>query len=261
MRKRLDMLLVEKEHFISRTKAQEAIKASRVFVNGKLMKKGSILIAPESLIEILAQTEYVSRAAYKLRDVLQTWPLKIKDQVVLDGGASKGGFTQVLIEKGAQKVFAVDVGHGQMDQKIAQLAGVTVFEGINLRYLSVDLLGELVDLICLDVSFISCLKVIKPLTAVLKDQGEFLILIKPQFEVGPLYINRSGLITSLHQVVSAVRNIVDYLERLNYGVLGFKKAYPRGKTGNQEFFLWAAKNKNQTLPPNYFENVIKNKGS
>ncbi|MGZ3707470.1 MAG: TlyA family RNA methyltransferase, partial [Bdellovibrionota bacterium] len=184
-RKRLDVLLVEKGLAPSRERAQGLILSGNVLVNDTPLTKSGQAVDEDAAIRIRGQDHpYVSRGGLKLDAALKTFSIPVEGRIALDVGASTGGFTQVLLLHGATKVFAVDVGHNQLDWKIRQDPRVVVHEGVNVRYLDPGLIGRPVDLIVVDVSFISLDKIFPALVAVAQPETDWVTLIKPQFEVG-----------------------------------------------------------------------------
>ncbi len=185
MKERLDILLVQKGLVNSRSQARDLIKLRRVIVNGRVCEKPGRIFDDSSNIELLKPRKYVSRAAEKLEKAYHTFAIDFTDKVVCDIGASKGGFTQFAIEHGAKKVYAIDVGSNQLADSLRRDPRVLCIENFNARYLSADKIGELVDIVLCDVSFISVKHLLGPMSSVLKENGTAVVLIKPQFEAGP----------------------------------------------------------------------------
>jgi 23S rRNA (cytidine1920-2'-O)/16S rRNA (cytidine1409-2'-O)-methyltransferase len=184
-KKRIDLLLVEKGFFSSREQAQRAVMAGLVFYQGRKIEKAGTFVAPGGEIEVKGDPcPYVSRGGVKLDAALQEFGIDVKDKVVLDAGASTGGFTHCLLKKGAKRVYAVDVGYGQLAWELRQDPRVIVLERINIRYLTPEILAAKVDLVTLDLSFISLQKVLPAVKKLLKSEGQVLALVKPQFEAG-----------------------------------------------------------------------------
>jgi len=237
-KQRLDVLLVERGRVGSREKGRALIMAGQVLVDGRRAAKAGHAIQRESRVELLDRLPYVSRAGKKLEAALDKFAIDVAGRTCLDVGASTGGFTDCLLQRGARRVFAVDVGSGQLDWKLRNDPRVVVREGINARYLKPEEIGEPVDLAACDVSFISVTLILPPLTAVLREQGEMVILVKPQFEVGRGQVGKGGIVRdpALHEaacarVEEAVRGLGFRFDRMESPVAGAE--------GNREFLLYA----------------------
>ncbi|HMJ41681.1 MAG TPA: TlyA family RNA methyltransferase, partial [Pseudolabrys sp.] len=189
-RQRADRLLVERGLFESRAKAQAAIEAGLVRANDAMVRKPSEVIATDAILQASAAHPYVSRAGVKLAAALDHFDFDPKDRTCLDVGASTGGFTQVLLERGAKRVIAVDVGHGQLHPSLSARPDVLALEGTDIRTLSPAQLGEPPDLVVVDVSFISLKLVLPALGALLRRPAQFVALIKPQFEAGRKHLKK-----------------------------------------------------------------------
>ncbi|MCS7278783.1 MAG: TlyA family RNA methyltransferase [Thermodesulfobacteriaceae bacterium] len=245
-KKRLDQLLVEKKFCESREKARALILAKKVLIsfNGKSFQtaqKPGTLVPENVKIQIQEEIPYVSRGGLKLEEALRVFDLKVKDWVCLDVGASTGGFTHCLLLKGAQRVYALDVGKGQLHYSLRKDPRVISMEGINARYLKEDMFPEKFDLITVDVSFISLKKVLPSLVFLLKEEGYILALIKPQFEVGPKFLKKGVVKDSfLHKKV--VDEIWEFAKNLRLNPLGVVQSPLLGPKGNQEFFILLKRN-------------------
>jgi len=199
---RLDKLLTEKGLTKSRQRAQALITEGKILVDGKVISKASKDISDEAKIEIVGEDiKWVSRAGLKLEKALEHWKIDVRDFVCLDIGASTGGFTDVLLSNNISKVYAVDVGHGQLDEKIKNDPHVINIEKTNARELSDKIIPEKVDFVCIDVSFISLELILPEAKRFLKEGGQIIALIKPQFEVGKKNLGKSGVVKDpkLHQ--------------------------------------------------------------
>jgi 23S rRNA (cytidine1920-2'-O)/16S rRNA (cytidine1409-2'-O)-methyltransferase len=238
MKQRLDRLLVERGMVESREKAQALIMAGAVLVDGQKALKPGHSIDTASGIEITGKAPYVSRGGIKLAAALDQFGIDAAGRVCLDVGSSTGGFTDCLLQRGAARVHAVDVGAGQLDWKLRNDARVVVHEGINARHLRFEDIGEFVDLATFDVSFISVTLILPAVIPILRPEGRMVILIKPQFEVGKGQVGKGGIVRSpeLHReacvrVESAVKS------------LGFETSIMEspitGAEGNHEFLLYA----------------------
>lgn len=239
-RLRLDRLLVERGLAESREKAQALVLAGRVLVDGRPGVKPGEPVNEETRLEVLETLPYASRGGLKLEAALDGFGIKVEGRVCVDVGASTGGFTDCLLQRGAKRVHAVDVGRGQLDWKLRSDPRVIVREGINARYLKPEDIGEAADLVVCDVSFISVTLLLPNLAALLHKEGEMVILIKPQFEVGKGQVGKGGIVRdpALHE--AACRRVEEAA-----GALGFRTRVIdspiRGAEGNKEFLLHAAR--------------------
>lgn len=243
VKQRLDVVLVEKGLAASREKAKALIMAGKVLVDNKKIDKAGTEINPDLPIRLLGQDiPYVSRGGLKLEKALQVFPVDLTGKVVADLGASTGGFVDCALQNGAAKVFAVDVGYNQLDWKLRTDERVINMEKTNARYLEADSLGELVDVITTDVSFISLDKILPPAMAFLKDGGHVLALIKPQFEAGREKVGKKGVVRDpvVHREV--VEKILQLCEEMELTVWGLDYSPVKGPEGNIEYLLWGAKN-------------------
>lgn len=240
MKKRLDVLLVERGLATSRHRAQALIMTGNVLVDDVPVTKSGQTISEESRIRLRAQDHpYVSRAALKLLGALDSFPIVVSDRVALDVGASTGGFTQVLLERGVARVFAVDVGHNQMDWKIRTDPRVTLFEKTNARSLEWELIGEQVDLIVMDVSFISIVKILPALIPFQKSgETDWVTLIKPQFEVGREKVGAGGIVANDEDRQHAVAKVTEYASGLGLCRHGLIESPIAGTDGNRELLAW-----------------------
>lgn len=242
---RIDLLLVERGLARSRSHASDLVRAKRVLVGKKELTKPSQLIATDSQITIIAADEYVSRAGLKLKGALDKFgSLDLVDKTALDVGASTGGFTDVLLRHGVKKVVAIDVGHDQFDSKLATNPRVQSFEGINAREITLEKLRELTsyadlefDLVVADLSFIS-LTLVLPALVECAPKADFVLLIKPQFEVGKQSLSASGIVSDHRLRAFAINQVVDCLDELGLGVLGLERSELPGTHGNIEYLIW-----------------------
>jgi 23S rRNA (cytidine1920-2'-O)/16S rRNA (cytidine1409-2'-O)-methyltransferase len=237
-KERLDVLLVDRGLAGTREKARALVLAGNVRVEGQRADKPGHTFPAACLIELLKGLPYVSRAGKKLEAALDEFHIQVRDRTCLDVGASTGGFTDCLLQRGARRVYAVDVGAGQLDWKLRNDPRVAVREGINARYLSLEHIGELVELAVCDVSFISVTLILSPMLALLRPEGEMVILVKPQFEVGRGKVGKGGIVRdpALHaEVCERVREVV-----LGMGLTASLMESPvLGAEGNKEFLLYA----------------------
>jgi len=237
-RVRLDLLLVERGLVESREKGQALIIAGEVFVNGQKVDKPGHAVASNSKIELSAQPRYVGRGGLKLEAALDHFGIQITGKICLDIGSSTGGFTDCLLQRGAARVYAIDVGTGQLDWKLRNDPRVVVHEQVNARHLSRKEVPELIDLAVCDVSFISITMILPGLMNLLAESAEMVILVKPQFELERHQVGKGGIIrdAALHQ--QACRRVEDAVKQLGFQT----EIIPSpvlGAEGNQEFLLYA----------------------
>ena len=237
IKKRLDVLLVERLYAETRTKAQAIIMSGNVYVNGQKADKPGTSFEETVEIEVRgAVCPYVSRGGLKLEKALRDFGVKPDGYVCSDSGASTGGFTDCLLQQGAKKVFAIDVGYGQLDWKIRSDPRVVVMERTNIRYVTPEDLGEPLDLSVVDVSFIGLDIVLPAIKNLLKpDCGQVLCLIKPQFEAGKDNVGKKGVVRDpkIHQMV--LDHFVELVQGLGFRILGLTFSPVKGPEGNIEF--------------------------
>jgi 23S rRNA (cytidine1920-2'-O)/16S rRNA (cytidine1409-2'-O)-methyltransferase len=238
---RLDVALVERGLLESREKAARVILAGDVMVDGQRMDKAGALVTPGARIELAARPRFVSRGGDKLAHALATFTIAPKGRVAIDVGASTGGFTHCLLEQGAVKVYAVDVGQGQLDAKLRADGRVVVMEKTNARNLPVDSFPESPDLATVDVSFISLEKVLPSVFNVLTLKGEAVVLVKPQFEVGKGQVGKGGVVRDGSHHRAVVARVARFAVLHGWHVRGVTASPLRGPKGNREFFLLLTK--------------------
>ena len=233
---RLDQLLVGRGLFPSREQARRAILAGEVSVATRVVDKPSELLDEETAISVKPARKYVGRGALKLEAALDHFQVALHGKIALDIGASTGGFTDCMLQRGAEKVYAVDVGYGQLDWKLRNDPRVVVLEKINARFLTRDHVQQPVDICVIDVSFISLTLILPNAIALLKADGLVLALIKPQFELQRSDVGKGGIVRDprLHQ--AAQDKIVAFVNELGHVVAGITPAAIKGAEGNQEFF-------------------------
>ena len=243
LQERLDRLAVERGLFATRSRAADAIRRGHVRVDGRIIRKPGEKVPAAARIETDDPAgAYVSRAALKLLAGLEAWPADLSGAVCLDVGASTGGFVQVLLQHGARRVYAVDVGHGQLHPDLAEDPRVISLEGVNARDLDAALIPEPVDVITADVSFISLRKALPAALALARPGTRLWALVKPQFEVGPERIGRGGVVRSETARRQAVEDIAAFLEGQGWHVAGHVPSPIAGADGNREFLIHAVKN-------------------
>lgn len=236
---RLDVLLVERGLAPSRERAQAMLLAGNVRVNGKPMDKPGTRLAADALIELAGENlRYSSRGGLKLEGALDDSGVTTQDKTCLDVGSSTGGFTDCLLQHGARRVYAIDVTISQLDWKLQKDPRVVTIER-NARYLKPEDVGEPVDLVTMDVSFISVTKVLPAIPPLVKAGGDFLILIKPQFELEKQQIGKGGIVRDPALQEKAVASVISAATALGLEIVGVRPSRITGTEGNQEFFLHA----------------------
>ncbi|WP_066687024.1 TlyA family RNA methyltransferase [Caulobacter sp. CCH9-E1] len=240
-RKRIDQLLVERGVFDSRAKARAAVEAGRVAVAGKVVAKPSESVDEDAEIVAKAAHPWVGRGALKLVHALDLWPIAVEARVAVDVGASTGGFTEVLLSRGAAKVFAVDVGRDQLHAKLKADDRVMDLSGVDARALDAERIPTPPHLVVSDVSFISLTKAL-PAALDLAAQGADLVaLIKPQFEAGREHVGKGGLVKDAEVIARVEREIVAFLEAAGWSVKGLAESPIKGGEGQVERLVWATK--------------------
>ena len=241
-RVRVDQLLVTRGLVESRAKAKAAIAAGGVTVNGETIKSGSLLVEEDVELTAVEAHRFVGRGALKLDHALTLWPISVEGRVVLDVGASTGGFTEVCLERGAAKVFAVDVGSGQMHERIASRPRVVNLEQTDARTLDAELIPEAPGLIVCDVSFIGLAKALPAALDLAEPGADLVCLVKPQFEAdGPAGHSKKGVVKDPEARASAVEGVRDWLTSIGWTVKETTESPITGGDGNVEFLLWAVK--------------------
>jgi 23S rRNA (cytidine1920-2'-O)/16S rRNA (cytidine1409-2'-O)-methyltransferase len=237
---RLDRLLVGHGLFESRERAQAMIFAGQVLVNGQKIDKAGTLVPEDAEIRILGESlPYVSRGGLKLEAALKEFRITVEGKVALDVGASTGGFTDCLLQSGAKKVYAVDVGYGQMAWRLRQNARVVTIERTNIREIDPALLPEPIDIAVADVSFISLEKVVPGIIKFLKPDAEIVGLVKPQFEVGKGHVGKGGIVRDEAARTTAVNRITECFRGLGLEVKGVIPSPITGQDGNVEYLIYA----------------------
>ena len=236
VKKRLDVLLTEQGYADTRSKAQAIIMSGLVYVDGQKADKPGISYEETVSLEVRgAVCPYVSRGGLKLEKALRDFGVKPDGYVCSDSGASTGGFTDCLLQQGARKVFAIDVGYGQLDWKIRSDPRVVVMERTNIRYVTPEQLGEPLDLSVIDVSFISLKIVLPTIKTLLKEDGQVLCLIKPQFEAGKEKVGKKGVVRDKATHKEVLDSFVALADELGFTILGLTFSPVKGPEGNIEF--------------------------
>ena len=250
IKKRLDVLLTEQGYADTRSKAQAIIMAGQVYVNGQKADKPGISYEETVQLEVRGDVcPYVSRGGWKLEKALRDFGVKPEGFVCSDSGASTGGFTDCLLQQGAKKVFAIDVGYGQLDWKIRSDERVVVMERTNIRYVTPEDLGEPLDLSVIDVSFISLSIVLPTIKTLLKPTGQVLCLIKPQFEAGREKVGKKGVVRDPDTHKEVLDNFVALADSLGFTILGLTFSPVKGPEGNIEFLGHLSKEEKEGIRP------------
>ena len=238
MKERLDVLLVKRNLAESREKAKAIIMSGNVFVEGQREDKAGTTFSDEVQIEIKGHTlPYVSRGGLKLEKAIANFDVDLKGKTCTDVGSSTGGFTDCMLQNGAKKVFAIDVGRGQLAWKLRQDERVVCMEKTNIRYLTPEDLGEEIDFSSIDVSFISLTKVLLPIRNYLKENGQIVALIKPQFEAGREKVGKKGVVREKSTHHEVIDMIVSYAVSIGFKILAIDFSPIKGPEGNIEYLL------------------------
>ena len=238
MKERLDVLLVKRGLAVSREKAKAVIMAGNVYVENQKEDKAGTMFQDTVNIEVRGSTlKYVSRGGLKLEKAMTHFGVTLKDKVCMDVGSSTGVFTDCMLQNGAVKVFAIDVGHGQLDWKLRNDERVVCMEKTNIRYVVPEDLGEAADFSSIDVSFISLTKVLLPVYHLLKEDGEVVCLIKPQFEAGREKVGKKGVVRDPEVHKEVIEKVISYGQSIGYAALHLEYSPIKGPEGNIEYLL------------------------
>ena len=243
-KQRLDVLLVEKGLAPSREKAKAIIMAGIVYVDGNKEDKAGTTFPENAVIEVKGKTlPYVSRGGLKLEKAMQKFPITLSGKVCMDVGSSTGGFTDCMLQNGATKVYAIDVGHGQLAWKLRNDERVVCMEKTNIRYVVPEDIDELAAFSSIDVSFISLTKVLLPVKNLLTEDGQVVCLIKPQFEAGREKVGKKGVVRDRAVHEEVIRMVMDYASSIGFYPLALDFSPVKGPEGNIEYLLFLSKNK------------------
>jgi len=255
-KERLDVIVVERGILFSRERAKNNIISGNIFVDGIMVTKCGKKIDILSKIEFIGEDiPYVSRGGLKLQKAINLFDIDLEAKTCIDIGASTGGFTDCMIQHGACRVYSIDVGTNQLDDKLRCDARVVSMEKTNIRYLSLDSIGEPVDFASIDVSFISLEKVIPNLLNLLKNDGSAVALLKPQFEVGVGKVNKQGVVKKPSQHVEVIVKVLNLLKWLGVKVINVNYSSIKGPNGNIEYLIYFTKS--QKNYKNFIEDDIK----
>lgn len=235
---RLDKLLLDKGLVKSREKAKALILQGSVLVDGEVVDKAGSLVSVNASLTVKDKMPYVSRGGLKLEKAIIAFGINVKDKVVMDIGASTGGFTDCLLKNGAKRVYAIDVGYGQFDWRLRNDKRVILLEKTNIRYLEKDAIPDRIDIITIDVSFISLLKVIPKALDFLSPEGEIIALIKPQFELQKKDVGKGGVVRDESKRLGAVEKVKQGVKAIGLDVTGIFESPIHGPKGNIEYFIY-----------------------
>lgn len=256
-KERLDVLLVERGFFNSRENAKRHIMAGIILVDNMPVDKPGTKVYIDSEFRIKGKImPYVGRGGYKLEKALESFNIDLNNSVMMDIGASTGGFTDCALQKGAKKVFAVDVGTNQLDWKLRSDCRVVNMEKTNIKEVTLERIGEKVDFISTDISFISVLKIIPAVNLILKDDGNLVILIKPQFEAGKEKVQKGGIVKDSQVHCDVILKVLEKFEESGLYTWGLTYSPIKGGSGNIEFLAWLRKNQCSDINNKSVENVV-----
>ena len=242
MKTRLDVLMVERGLAESREKAKAIIMSGNVFVDGQREDKAGASFPEKAVIEVKGSPlKYVSRGGLKLEKAMSHFDVELHDKVCMDVGSSTGGFTDCMLQNGAVKVFAIDVGRGQLDWKLRQDPRVVCMEKTNIRYVTPEDIGEEIDFASVDVSFISLKLVLPVAKTLLADNGEIVALIKPQFEAGREQVGKKGVVKDIKVHYEVIKKILDFARSIDLHVAGLSFSPIKGPEGNIEYLAYLKK--------------------
>lgn len=244
MKERLDMILVKRNLAESREKAKRIIMTGNVFVNGQREDKAGTTFNEDGLqIEIKGSTlKYVSRGGLKLEKAMEVFPITLDNCTCMDIGSSTGGFTDCMLMNGAVKVYAIDVGHGQLAWKLRNDERVICLEKTNFRYVTREQVPEEIDFASCDVSFISLSKILPVAFTLLKDGGQMVCLIKPQFEAGKEKVGKKGVVREPSVHIEVINSVFGYAKESGFNIMGLDYSPVKGPEGNIEYLLYLGKN-------------------
>ena len=253
-KKRLDVLLTERGLAESRQKAQAIIMAGQVFWEGRRMDKAGASVPEDANLEIRGQAlRYVSRGGLKLEKAMENFDVTLAGKICMDVGSSTGGFTDCMLQNGAVKVYAVDVGHGQLAWKLRNDERVVCMEKTNIRYVTPEDVADKINFSSIDVSFISLTKVLGPVKELLSDDGQIVCLIKPQFEAGREKVGKHGVVRDSAVHLEVIEKVIDFAISIGFEVLNLEFSPVKGPEGNIEYLLHLQKHTEGSYPDVPFE--------
>ena len=256
MKIRLDQYLVQHGLIQSRERAKAMIMSGVVFVNEQKVDKAGEMIKEDAKVEVRGHDiGYVSRGGLKLEKAMQCFPLTPKGKVCMDIGASTGGFTDCMLQNGAVKVYAVDVGHGQLDWKLRNDPRVVCMEKTNIRYVTPEDITDRINFSSIDVSFISLTKVLGPVKALLADDGQIVCLIKPQFEAGREKVGKKGVVREKSTHLEVIEKVIEFAVSIGFEILNLEYSPIKGPEGNIEYLLYLQNHVDGKIYPEYQVNA------
>ncbi len=256
-KERLDALLTARGLFESRAKAQAAIMAGQILVNEQKIDKPGTQVTEDAKIRILGdKLPFVSRGGLKLAKALKIFPISVEGKVVADIGASTGGFTDCALQNGAAKVYAIDVGYGQLAWKLRNDERVVNMERTNVRYLKKEQLAEMVDAATIDVAFISLDKVLPAVHKILKANGFVIALIKPQFEAGKENVGKKGVVRDPKVHEAVINNVISFAKNEGFGIAGLEFSPIKGPEGNIEYLLYLTLGNDDAVDAEYVSALV-----
>lgn len=258
MKDRLDVMLVKRGLAASREKAKAVIMSGIVFVDGQREDKAGSMFDEKVEIEVRGTAlKYVSRGGLKLEKAMKQFDVELEGRVCMDIGSSTGGFTDCMLQNGAVKVYAVDVGHGQLDWKLRNDERVVCMEKTNIRYLTPEQIEEPPAFASIDVSFISLTKVLEPARNLLTEDGEIVCLIKPQFEAGREKVGKKGVVRDQNVHIEVIRMVMEYASSIGFVLCGLEFSPIKGPEGNIEYLLHLSRNPDRQAGEIDVETVVK----
>ncbi len=238
-KERLDILLVSKNLAPSREKAKAIIMSGIVYVNGQKEDKPGAVFGASASVEVRGMTlRYVSRGGLKLEKAIECFGVSLAEKICMDVGSSTGGFTDCMLQNGAQKVYAVDVGHGQLDWKLRNDERVVCMERTNIRYVTPEDITDRIQFSSIDVSFISLTKVLGPVQRLLTENGQIVALIKPQFEAGREKVGKKGVVREKSTHLEVIEKVIAYAHNLEFEILNLDYSPIKGPEGNIEYLIY-----------------------
>ena len=258
-KERLDILLVEKGFFESRERAKRIIMTGKILVDDKKIDKAGTLVNRDSEIRVLgSDIPFVSRGGLKLNKAISKFNIDLNEKIAADIGASTGGFTDCMLQNGASKVYAIDVGYGQLAWKLRQDSRVINMERTNIRHVTREMIDDELDFASIDVAFISLDKVLPVVFSLLSDTGEVVALIKPQFEAGRERVGKHGVVRDKSVHIDVINNVIETANSLNFIIQGLSYSPIKGPEGNIEYLIYLSKNNNEANSHiNYnIENIV-----
>lgn len=247
-KQRIDTLLVEKQFFDSREKAKKALMSGIIYVDNRLVDKAGTKINVEANIEVKGKTmPYVSRGGYKLEKAIEEFDLNLDNKIAMDVGSSTGGFTDCMLQNGANKVYAVDVGYGQLDWKLRQDKRVVCMERTNIRYVKPEDIDDKLDFVSIDVAFISLKIVLPAVKELVKEEGEIVFLIKPQFEAGREKVGKNGVVRDKKIHKQVIEDTLKFARDLGLTIKKLTYSPITGPKGNIEFLAYTLNRSSESL--------------